>query len=100
MKVAVFSEARFCRVADGPVWVNASPYDFRTRYFHQFDEAAIVGREHRASAPHPGMVRIDGPRVGLRGVPHHVGARDLILRWPAVRNRRLAAANVAGAVRS
>ena len=86
MKVAVLSEVRFCRAGDGSVWANASPYEFWTRYLDEFEEVAIVGREERASEPHPGMVRVDGPRVGMRGVPHYVGARDLILRWPAVRN--------------
>ena len=86
MKVAVLSEVRFCRVGDGSVWANASPYPFWTRYLDEFDEVAIVGREERAAEPGPGMVRVDGPLVTLRGVPHYVGARDLILRWPAVRN--------------
>jgi phosphatidylinositol alpha-1,6-mannosyltransferase len=85
MKVAVLSETRFCRVADGSVWANASPYEFWTRYLDEFDEVAIVGREERVAEPSPGMVRVDGPQVGLRGVPHYVGARDLLLRWPAVR---------------
>jgi phosphatidylinositol alpha-1,6-mannosyltransferase len=85
MKVAVLSEVRFCRAGDGSVWANASPYEFWTRYLDEFGEVAIVGREERVVEPSPGMVRVDGPLVGLRGVPHYVGARDLILRWPAVR---------------
>ena len=85
MRVAVLSETRFCRVEDGSVWANASPYEFWTRYLDEFDEVAIVGREERVTEPRPGMVRVDGPQVGLRGVPHYVGARDLLLRWPAVR---------------
>jgi glycosyltransferase involved in cell wall biosynthesis len=85
MKLAVLSETRFCRAGDGSVWANASPYEFWTRYLDEFDEVAIVGREERVPEPGRGMVRVDGPRVGLRGVPHYVGARDLILRWPAVR---------------
>ena len=85
MNVAVLSETRFSRVADGSVWANASSYDFWTRYLDEFDEVAIVGREERVEEPGPGMVRVDGPGVGLRGVPHYVGARGLIVRWPAVR---------------
>ena len=65
------------------MWANASPYEFWTRYLVEFEEVAIVGRKERHPEPHPGMVRLDGPRVGMRGVPHYVGARDLILRWPA-----------------
>lgn len=85
MNVAVLSEARFCRLGDGSVWANASPYEFWTRYLDEFDELAIVGREDRAEEPTPGMVRVDGPGIGLRGVPHYVGAHDLIVRWAAVR---------------
>jgi glycosyltransferase involved in cell wall biosynthesis len=85
MKVAVLSETRFCRTGDGSVWANASPYEFWTRYLDEFDEVAIVGREERVAEPGPGMVRVDGPRVRLRRVPHYAGARDLVFRWPAVR---------------
>ena len=86
MNIAVVSEVRFCRVADGSVWADASPYQFWTRYLDEFNFVTIVAREERIDAPRPGMLRADGPGVHLRGVPHYIGSREFMLRWRGVRN--------------
>ena len=86
MNIAVISEVRFCRVADGSVWAEASPYQFWTRYLDEFNQVSIVAREERLDAPRAGMQQVDGPGVQLRGVPHYLGSRDFILRWRGVRS--------------
>ena len=86
MNLTVLSEVRFCRVADGSVWADASPYEFWTRYLDEFNFVTIVAREERIDAPRPGMQRSDGPGVRLRGVPHYMGSREFMLRWRGVCN--------------
>jgi len=86
MNVMVVSEVRFSRVADGSVWADASPYAFWQRYLDEFDGVTIVGREDRIEAPLPGMTRVDGARVQLRGMPHYLGSREFVMNWRAIRD--------------
>jgi glycosyltransferase involved in cell wall biosynthesis len=86
MNIAVVSEVRFCRVPDGSVWADASPYQFWTRYLDEFNLVTVVAREERIDGPRPGMQRADGPGVRLRGVPHYLGSREFMLRWRGVRS--------------
>jgi glycosyltransferase involved in cell wall biosynthesis len=85
MSLAVVTEVRFCRVLDGTVWAQASPYEFWSRYLDEFDAVTIVGREEPLDFPAPGMARVDGPGVTVRAVPHYLGTRGLVMRWREVR---------------
>ena len=86
MNLTVLSEVRFCRVPDGSVWADASPYEFWTRYLDEFNFVTIVAREEVIDAPRSGMLRADGPGVRVRGVPHYLGSREFMLRWRGVRS--------------
>ena len=52
MNIAVVSEVRFCRVPDGSVWADASPYPFWTRYLDEFNsrDRRCPRRAHRCAA--------------------------------------------------
>lgn len=86
MRVTVTSEVRFSRLPDGSVWAEGAPYSFWSRYLDEFESVTILGREEAVARPHAGMVRVDGPGVELRGVPHYIGPRAFVMRYLAVRN--------------